>query len=179
MSIQSNEPGRFSGVFASFDSQPYLDMQHRTLEAVAKISNSVGHAAAEIGECQLEVLRSFASFTQPPAAQTPDQRKTFGGLWESQIENSRTFVETATEQMRHVNALLRDCTAELASEIEACTRDNFKTLGANMEKLRGQAERNVQSAAETMRSTTDKAADAVKKTSDVAAKAIRNAPAAE
>lgn len=168
-SIAERSADAFAEFFRAFDSKPFLNMQLRSLDSLSKVSCAVSEAAAEIGEKQLAVLKTFAVLPDGAGGER------FSGRSGDLDLRQRSVLAATAQQMRDIHDIVRDCWSKLAEEIQSCTRDNLLALGANLQTAHQTMQQGIQKTAEAGRAAGEYDAEAMRHASENGAIVMRRA----
>ena len=115
---------------------PLADIQRRNMQALTASAAKISDAIATVANKQMAAVSSLAAFRPPEAAISPAG---LPDLLASQLRSGREALDMAITEMRLASDVLRNCWFDVASEYEACARDNMHRF-ENQLKQSGPAE---------------------------------------
>jgi hypothetical protein len=118
----SYESPAISDFLQFFSASPLADIQRRNIQALTASASKISDAIATVASKQMAAASSLASARPREPVSTP------GGLPEffaAQLHSGREAMEMAITEMRVASDVLRNCWYDVASEFEACARDNL------------------------------------------------------
>lgn len=118
-------PFAITDVLKLFSASPLADIQRRNMQAITASASKISDAMTKVASKQMAAVSSLA------AVKPREPFSTHGGLPEffaAELHSGREAMEMAITEMRVANDVLRNCWYDVASEFEACARDNINRI---------------------------------------------------
>ena len=118
-------PFAVSEFFQFLRASPLADIQRRNMQAMAASAAKISDAMTAVASKQMAAVSSLVSMRPREVSSSASGLSDF---FASQLHDGREAMEAAITEMRGATDALRNCWYDVASEFEACARDNVNRV---------------------------------------------------